>query len=224
MLGGVHPNCESMTLLVSEGSRYRGVNHYLMIGLREPARQLVARGERIRERLERLDPEKPLQGLRGQLLVLRTYLPVVFRALDPKRYCRGDPLAAGLRIAAGLLRGRRFRHLAREHLVVRRVLRLAVLPFEEYHSIDAARLENCKAAFAYEDVDEECIKKVPACMWYEYRDPILRRIAEPYGSAAGSEPAERARRDAKVPASRRSRVGPPPDRTSGVNTGTCCSW
>ena len=29
LLAGVHPNCESMTLLISDGKTYRGINHYL---------------------------------------------------------------------------------------------------------------------------------------------------------------------------------------------------
>ena len=63
-----------------------------------------------------------------------------------------------------------------------RVLRIAILPFEEYHSIDAARLENCKSMFVYEDVEDGKIKKIPACTWYLYRNELLRKVADKWGT------------------------------------------
>jgi len=63
----------------------------------------------------------------------------------------------------------------------KRILRVAGLPFEEEHSIDAARLENCKAVFAYEDVEDGKVKTIPACLWYPYRNPILEKISKKYG-------------------------------------------
>jgi hypothetical protein len=59
-----------------------------------------------------------------------------------------------------------------------------VLPFEEQHSIDADRLRTCKAGFAYEDVETDRIETIPHCLWYPYRNEMLRKIAEKYGSAA----------------------------------------
>jgi hypothetical protein len=58
---------------------------------------------------------------------------------------------------------------------------VATLPFEEEHSIDAARLENCKAVFAYEDVANGEVRYAPACLWYPYRNPLLEKISGKYG-------------------------------------------
>jgi hypothetical protein len=73
----------------------------------------------------------------------------------------------------------------------RRMIRVAVLPIEEQHSIDAARLRNCKAVFAYEDVEDEQIKYFPACSWYPFRNALLEKISEKYGvvgrAAAGDK-------------------------------------
>ena len=70
----------------------------------------------------------------------------------------------------------------------RRILRVAILPFEEQHSIDAARLENCKAVFAYEDVEDGKVKFFAACNYYPYRNPLLKKISEKYGVAGKYEP------------------------------------
>ena len=61
------------------------------------------------------------------------------------------------------------------------MVRVAVLPIEEQHSIDAARLRSCKAVFAYEDVDDGTVKYFPACSWYPYRNPLLKKISQKYG-------------------------------------------
>jgi hypothetical protein len=58
-----------------------------------------------------------------------------------------------------------------------------MLPFEEQHSVDAARMESCKAVFAYEDVEDGKVKTVPACLWYPYRNPILAKLSKKYGIA-----------------------------------------
>ena len=183
MLGGVHPNCESMTLLVSDGKEYTSANRYLRVPLREFALDLLSRNQRIQESLARLDPRKRFARLRGKLLVLWTYVPLIFRALDWQRCCKTRPAADLARMVVDLLGGRRFRDAARDHLVPQRVLRVAVLPFEEYDAIDSDRLRNCKAAFAYEDTEDGQVKTIPACIWYPYRDALLQNVTRKYGAA-----------------------------------------
>jgi hypothetical protein len=181
MLGGVHPNCESMTVVVSDGEKYVSANKFLKVKLSDLAAECLARGRRIEKKLDALDPHKPLQRLRGLALILRTYGPMVRRAVDLRRFTRGNPTLVGLKILFGLMIGRKFRDLCHKHLIAQQVLRMAVLPFEEYHSIDGARLENCKAVFAYEDADSGKVQTIPACTWYLYRNPILKRLSEKYG-------------------------------------------
>ncbi|MDM8008312.1 MAG: radical SAM protein [Phycisphaerae bacterium] len=179
LLAGVHPNCESMTLLISDGRSYRGINHYLRRPFHQVAVELAALCNRLEPRLDRLDPKRSLPRLFGQALILCTLLPWVLARIRFGRLI-GNPLSAIGRLFSGrsnrLPDGRKAIPRRR-----RRMLRVAVLPFEEEHSIDAARLENCKGVFAYEDPEDGRVKYIPACLWYPYRNPILERISKKYG-------------------------------------------
>ena len=64
------------------------------------------------------------------------------------------------------------------------MLRVAMLPFEEQHSVDATRLENCKAVFAYEDENGE-IQTIPTCMWPPYRDVVLKESRQAVSAHQG---------------------------------------
>ncbi len=186
LLAGVHPNCESMTLLVSDGKTYRGINHYLTKPFSQAAVECAALCRKIEPRLDSLDSTKFWQRLRGRLLVLRTLGPWALKTI--KLRLLASSIAAQIAAIPGRLRrliapprdqtGRRS-HSRRP----RRILRLGVLPFEEQHSVDSARMENCKAVFAYEDVDDGQIKYIPACLWYPYRNPLLEKISRKYGIA-----------------------------------------
>jgi hypothetical protein len=67
------------------------------------------------------------------------------------------------------------------HRRERKLLRVAMLPFEEQHSVDAGRLEKCKSVFPYEDEKGE-IRTIPACMWPPYRDVVLKVVAKKWGA------------------------------------------
>jgi hypothetical protein len=183
LLGGVHPNCESMTLLISDGKTYRSINHYLKKPFSQVVADFVDASKRIDPALSRLDPTKFFQRQRGRFLAIRTFLPVVLRSVDFKRLTDGHPVL-GL---AKVIWTRLFRRGTTEDSAKgrrpRRLLRVAMLPFEELHSVDAARMENCKAVFAYEDTDDGKVKTIPACMWYPYRNPILEKLSKKYGIA-----------------------------------------
>jgi 7,8-dihydro-6-hydroxymethylpterin dimethyltransferase len=183
LLAGVHPNCESMSLLISDGQRYRGINYYLKKPFSQVVVDLAARSKKIAPQLDRLDPKKFFQRLRGQLLCLRAFVPWALGSIQWMRLADGKPVRAVLKLIFGSL----FRRQSAEGLASgrrpRRILRLGILPFEEQHSIDAARLENCKAVFAYEDATDGQVKTIPACLWYPYRNPLLKSLSEKYGIA-----------------------------------------
>jgi hypothetical protein len=67
-----------------------------------------------------------------------------------------------------------------KHTTIQEVLHMLVLPFEEYHSIESARLDICPSGFAYEDPETGEIKTIPVCIWSLYRTEIQRQIAEKY--------------------------------------------
>ncbi|NIR01354.1 MAG: hypothetical protein GTN78_14340, partial [Gemmatimonadales bacterium] len=68
----------------------------------------------------------------------------------------------------------------RRHTNVKDAMLMIVLPFEEYDSIESARLCNCFAGFAYEDPDTEQVSVMPVCIWGLYKRDVQRRIAEKY--------------------------------------------
>ncbi len=182
MLGGNHPNCETMAFLISDGRRYRSANHYLKMRVSEITTEIPRLARALEPKLARLDPTKRFQRLRGQLLAIRAYLPLVVRAIDLRRIFRGSPLTALLKILGGLARGGRPRDVFTSHLAIGRVLPVYILPFAEHRVIDAQRLFECTAVFAYEDVETGRIRTSPACTWDLYRDQHLRRVSEKYGT------------------------------------------
>ena len=182
LLAGAPPNCESMTLLISDGKRFRGINHYLRKPFHQTAVEFAALSQKLKPRLDRLDPGKVFQRIRGLGLILWTLLPWIVTKIRFGRLAR-YPFTALRRMIfdRGSRQGNGEKNAPRR---ARRILRVGVFPFEEDHSIDAARLENCKGVFAYEDVEDGKVKYIPACLWYPYRNPILKKLSEKYGLAA----------------------------------------
>ncbi len=174
LLAGVHPNCESMTLLVSDGKSFRSIRRYLKKPFKDVAVSFAAKAKQIEPKLDRLDPTKWFQRLRGRLLILRTFGLWSFGNVKV-----GKVLGEGLvNLVKGLFRSGKGPTKARRP---RRIIRVAMLPFEEYHSIDGVRMENCKAVFAFEDAQDSRVKFIPACMWYPYRNPRLEAISKKHG-------------------------------------------
>jgi len=186
MFGGAHPNCESMTLLISDGQRYRGLNYYFRTPFKQMMEEALAIGRRIDGRLARFNPEKRLQRLCGQAIAIAAFLPLIRRTIDLKRIFRGRPLTNLFRIAGNLLLGRKPRDFLERYMEVPRTLMIMILPFEEPKTIEAGRLQNCKAAFAYEDVETATIRTVPACIWSMYRHQFLGRMAAKYNRPPGN--------------------------------------
>ncbi len=186
--GGVHPNCESMTLLLSDGERYHALSHYLKRPLYEVAEDIVTLAERLGPNLEKLDPARFWQRLRGQWTVLRAAWRPVRRSLDLHRIFRGRPFWTILRILGALAVGRKAKDVLRKHTRVQDALRMIVLPFEEPHSIDGARLQNCTAGFAFEDPDTGEVRTIPVCSFSLYKTDIQRKLAAKYATPARPGP------------------------------------
>lgn len=181
--GAVHPNCESATFLLSDGGRFHALSHYLKRPLDEIGAELVRRAKDLEPRLRRLDPARRLQRWRGRWLVLKSLAGWARRSLDLRRTLKGNPAITTLRILAGLMLGRRFKDLLRKHSRVQSALTIIILPFEEHHSIDGARLEMCKAGFAFEDPETGEVRTVPVCAWSLYKNEVQRKLAEKYAPA-----------------------------------------
>ena len=188
IFGGVHPDCETMALLASDGKHYRSINHYLKLPFSRVVEEMRARALKIDPKLGRLNPAKRFDRWRAKYLLLRTYVPLAIKAIAIRRVFRGNPAVVLLRMLGGIIGGRKASDVARQYLNLSEILRVAILPFEEYHAIDAARLETCKAVFAYEDVEDGTIKMIPACVWGSvYRNDVLRKISAKYSSDRAAE-------------------------------------
>ncbi|MHC4481334.1 MAG: hypothetical protein ACYS1C_10270, partial [Planctomycetota bacterium] len=122
-----------------------------------------------------------------RLIVIRALGGPLLRAVNFRQLAGGNPWAAGLRIVGGLLVGRRLKDQLRKHTTVRSAMLMVILPFEESHSVESARLETCPSAFAYEDPDTDAVRTMPVCMWGLYKNDIQRRIAEKYQAVEAGE-------------------------------------
>ncbi len=180
--GGAHPNCESMTMLVSDGVQYRPVGHFLKRPIDEIAMQALVRAKKIDGRLARLSPGKWFQRWRGRLIVVRAFAGLVFSSLDFHRIAKGNPWWRGARILAALAIGRPAKDVFRKHTRIEQVLGMVVLPFEEYDATEGQRLVICPSGFAYEDPDDGRVKTIPVCTWSLYRNEIQRKIAAKYSA------------------------------------------
>ena len=186
LLAGVHPNCESMTVLVSDGKQYRGVNDYLKVPFSRAAVEFAALCRKMEPRLDRLDPAKRLERLRGQWLIIRSLAGWGLKTLNFWAMADGNPPLALARMLGGKIRRKWASWFSKDdiasHRRRRKILLVAMFPFEEQHSVDAGRLENCKSVFAYEDTADNQVKTIPACMWPPYRNVVLKKVAEKYGA------------------------------------------
>jgi len=181
--GEVHPNCESGTTLFSDGNRYRPVGHYLNRPLAEICEEMVTRIEQISGRLDRLDHHRALQRLRGRVLVARKFAGLLLGSLDLRVSMKGNRFLSILRLLGGLVIGKSLSHQFRKHTNFGPTMDMIILPFEEYHSLDGARLCHCKGGFAYEDPDDGVVKTIPICSWSLFQEDIERKISEKYGDA-----------------------------------------
>jgi hypothetical protein len=98
----------------------------------------------------------------------------------------GSPVLGILKIMAGRRSGKKTKELLREHTRLHGLLRLIVLPFEEKECVEAARLVDCPAAFAYEHPETKEIRFMPVCSWSIYKNGILRSTSENYGVDNGT--------------------------------------
>jgi hypothetical protein len=181
--GGIHPNCETATYLLGDGERYRPLSHYLRKPLEEIAEEVVSRAARIDRKLAGLDAHKPFQRLRGRLIVLRGFAGLLVRSINTRALLRGNRFLSGLRILGGVLVGKSLKGQLRKHTTVQTAMLMVILPFEEYHSVESARLQDCPSAFAYGDPETGEVKTIPVCLWGVYKSGIQRRIMACYASA-----------------------------------------
>ncbi len=178
-LGGSHPNCESATLLVSDGQRYRPIQEYLKVPL-----------SRLLQELRRLDTEMleesatlSKSGLRRRVLDVKIFLKTV-RILGrfvQLRSMLAQPVAMNTLLAVwDLIRGKKIDRILNERTSFKSVLTLITIPYEDMGGLEDARLKDCPAVFAYEDVQTGRIKTTAFCSWQTIKEDVCRGIQEHY--------------------------------------------
>lgn len=180
---GVHPNCESETYVVSDGKRYWPLSRYLKRSLADIGEEVVRRCIKLSPKLKRLDRNRRLHRLWGEYLIFKEFIHLPFNAVNVKAITGGSRLLTILRIIGGLIAGKRPKDLLRKYTNTHAVMLMIVLPFEEPHSVESARLHRCFSGFAIEDPETGEIKTIPTCTWSMYRKEIQKKIAEKYKSS-----------------------------------------
>jgi organic radical activating enzyme len=179
--GGAHPNCEVVSMMVSDGQAYHPANRYLRQGLEKAVREIVALDARMGQDL----PKSLLGRLLGRKGRQAVYGWALWRLA--RRHVRFDKVFGSgawsqlARILLGVARGRKVKDMLRAHTQCHSILRVIILPFEEKECVEAARLVDCPAAFAYEHPESGEIRLMPVCAWPAYKNDILRATAERYG-------------------------------------------
>lgn len=174
---GVHPNCESVTFLVSNGQSYGGLNQYINGTFIEAAADLAERGKKIEPKLAKLDPEKRMQRLRGKLISARAMIPLLLRTVNKRRLLTTNWIKAGLSLWKRRQTKRRTGRSSPASY-----LRVVVIPLEELKTIDSERLKSCRVGSLYENVETGETEVIPHCIWFPYRNPIMKQISEKYGT------------------------------------------
>ncbi len=78
------------------------------------------------------------------------------------------------------MRGRKIDRILAERTSCRNLLTLITIPYEDKGGLEDARLRDCPAVFAYEDVDTGRIKTTAFCSWQTVKDDVCRKIQTHY--------------------------------------------
>ena len=186
-LGGSHPNCESATMMVSDGTRYVPISLYLNVSLSE----LLVRLRKLDAALTRQSDYLPSSGIRRSLFQVKTLfqtLSILGRAIK-LRALFGERVARNMGAAVlDLIQGKKIDQILSKRTMFKNLLTLITIPYEDQGGLEDARLKDCPAVFAYEDVDTGCIRTTAFCSWQTVKDDVCRKIQAHY--AAEEEPQE----------------------------------
>lgn len=178
-LGGSHPNCESATLMVSDGKEYAPISAYLSI----PLSELLVRLRKLDTVLHRKEASLPPTGFRRWVFDAMTLVKTVkiLAANLNWRSIFGEPPFFNAMLAlADLVRGQKIDHILSQRTRFKNVLTMLTIPYEDKGGLEDARLRDCPAVFAYEDVATGRIRTTAFCSWQTVKDDVCRQIQAHY--------------------------------------------
>lgn len=175
---GVHPNCESITYLISDGERYVSFSNYLKRSLFEFVDDL--------RRLEKYTADKHKGGkigFPGKLVLDLKLFGILRKNLNFASIVGKKGPASYLewaKMAGKLVTGKKAKDVLRGDTKLKGILQIMVLPFEDSKTTESERLAMCSSCFVYVDPDTDTIDTLPLCTWEKYKKPIMKRVAEKF--------------------------------------------
>ncbi len=196
---GIHPNCESFYLLVSDGERYAPIERYLKKPLPEVAGDyLLPLERRLLDREKRWETSRlgrVLGALRLKDFALRwlgraALARLALRLLHVGRMFKGKgigKLGHALMTFLELAVGCKSKKVRRRHMAVQETLPVVILPLEDDPILETERLERCASVHVYYNPNTDEVKYVPVCAWRLHSARVLAELKEAYGSPASPE-------------------------------------
>jgi len=178
-LGGSHPNCESATLLVSDGSGYVPISAYMRI----PLSELLVRLRKLDQALMARQEISSSKGIAKRWSDIKTFAATmsIFAQSCNFKKIFGKPMVWNAVLALfDLLRGDKIDRVLERRTNVQRILTLITIPYEDKGGLEDARLHDCPAVFAYEDVETGQIRTAAFCSWQTIKDESCRKIQAHY--------------------------------------------
>lgn len=178
---GVHPNCESFSLLVPQKDKFVCISHYLKRGLLPAIQDARALDKKIAAR-----GGADALSLSRKLWVYLSLVGLVLRHLDLGAVVDARGIRAvgrWLRLLGRLTLGQKAKNVFKEETSLtslNRMLQVLILPFEDDETVESARLKECSSCFAYVDVATDSVESIPFCIWEKYKKVVMRDIAEVY--------------------------------------------
>ncbi len=178
-LGGSHPNCESATLFVSNGEKYEPISSYLTMPLSELLQQL----RKLDAEITALAVHVPQTGARRKLFDMRTLSRTALllkRAFKFNKLFQDGKVSGIAGALMDLVRGEKVDHILKTRTSAKNLLTLITIPYEDKGGLEDARLKDCPAVFAYEDVETGRIRTTAFCSWQTVKDDVCKRIQAHY--------------------------------------------
>ncbi len=182
-LGGSHPNCESATILVSDGEKYVPISSYLNVPLSES----LSRLRKLDKKLAQKSPDKSTPTWRRWLFDASTLVQtalIMARGINLRKTLEKPYFFNGIKVLMDIIKGRKIDEILSKRTRFRNLLTLITIPYEDMGGLENARLHDCPASFAYEDVKTGQIKTTAFCSWQTVKDDVCREIQAHYQETA----------------------------------------
>ncbi len=188
---GVHPNCESIFLMISNGEEYIPLTRYLNCSIIDTVQALIQAEVRLAVRVAKIDnsafgrllagfglKEKYLffMGIQAVSSVLKKHLRIgkLLKGKGPGKYYHF--LMMMLKIASR----QGTRNALNDHSTIQAALEILVIPFEDDTNIETDRMKRCTSAFAYVDPDSDKVKTVPLCSWWRFKKDVMFQLSRSF--------------------------------------------